>query len=62
MDALYGWSYENLLLLARAAPGYGAGGDGGGEPGFDPSLAADSPEAVAGAEAGGAAEEEETVF
>ena len=43
MEVLYGWSYENLLLLSRAAPSYAAGKDKDERPEWDPSKVADDP-------------------
>lgn len=41
---LYGWSYENLLLLSRSAPDYGAGRDREESAEPDPARLADNPE------------------
>lgn len=43
MEALYTWSYENLLLLSRSAPGYGAEKEEDGDQGLDASKVADNP-------------------
>lgn len=43
MDVLYVWSYENLLLLSRAAPSYTPEKDKDGRPEDDPSKLADNP-------------------
>lgn len=44
MDILYTWSYENLLLLSRAAPSYTAGKDKDERPEWDPAKVADNPD------------------